>query len=473
MRKLNIQSEFKLLRSQIMKRSIFALSVVATLSFSACEKYLDVQPRASISDQQTIYDNASAITALTGAYAGLASGGYYGTTFQSIGYLSGDNIQWTGSQSQVQEFINHNVSADNSTISGAWSAIYVTINRANHVILKVPQVTDPLLTQAAKDQIVGQAYFIRALAYFDLARTWGAVPLITRPTESASDNSGIARSPQTEVYAQALSDLEKAEPLLTETTDRFKATKKTVWALKSRYYLYRGDWANAELYATKLISDNANYKLLKPFGTFFQNDARGTQESVFEIFYSAAETNGHRGQWQPQTNGGTRQWAPNDTFVDLVNNPLIGGNRSVLVAKDNQNRWYGNLYYRSPATDPTYVIRIAELYLIRAEARANQTPDGATLTDDKLLGAVADLNAVRDRAGLTGTPAATKADVLLAIENERRIEFALEPHRWFDLVRTGRAATVLNIADTRKYLMPIPNDQLLIDPALRPNNPSY
>lgn len=456
-----------------MKRAIFTLSLLGILSLASCEKYLDVEPRSSVSDEKTIFDNASAQTALSGVYAALASGGYYGTTFQSIGYLNGDNIQWTGSQSQVQEFINHNVSADNSTIGGAWNAIYLTISRANHVIAKVPQVTDPLLNQSVKDQIIGQAYFIRGLAYFDLARTWGPVPLVTKPTETASDNSGIRRSSQAEVYAQALSDLEKAEPLLTETTDRYKGTKKTVWALKSRYYLYRGDWANAETYASKLIADHANYKLLKPFGSFFQNDARGTQESVFEIFYSTAELNNHRGQWQPQTNGGTRQWAPNDALVALVNNPLTGGTRNVLVAKDNQNRWYGNLYYRSPATDPSYVIRIAELYLIRAEARANQAPDGATLTNDKLLGAIADLNAVRDRAGLTGTTATTRADVLLAIENERRLEFALEPHRWFDMVRTGRAAAVLNITDTRKYLMPIPNDQLLIDPALRPNNSGY
>jgi hypothetical protein len=461
------------LTTEIMKKAIYTLSVLATLTFSSCEKYLNVEPRASVSDEKTIFDNASAQTALTGAYAALASGGYYGTTFQSIGYLNGDNIVWTGSQSQVQEFINHNVNADNATISGAWSAIYVAINRSNHVIKKVPLVTDPLLTQANKDKIVGQAYFIRALSYFDLARTWGSVPIITQPTETATDNSGIAKSTQQEVYAHALSDLEKAELLLTETTDRYRATKKTVWALKARYYLYNRDWVNAELYATKLIADNANYRLLKPFGTFFQNDARGTAESVFEIFYSASETNGHRGQWQPQTNGGTRQWAPNDALVALVNNPLIGGNRSVLVAKDNQNRWYGNLYYRSPATDPSYVIRIAELYLIRAEARANQAADGSTIANNKVLDATVDLNAVRDRAGLIATPAVTKADVLLAIENERRLEFAFEPHRWFDLVRTGRAAAVLNITDTRKYLMPIPNDQLLIDPALRPNNPGY
>ncbi|RZK63515.1 MAG: RagB/SusD family nutrient uptake outer membrane protein, partial [Pedobacter sp.] len=344
-----------------MKKAIYTLSFLAALSLSSCEKYLDVEPRASVSDDKTIFDNASAQTALTGAYAAVASGGYYGTTFQSIGYLNGDNIAWTGSQSQVQEFINHNVSADNSTISAAWSAIYIAINRSNHVIEKVPLVSDPLLTQANKDKIVGQAYFIRALAYFDLARTWGSVPIITKPTETAADNSGIAKSTQQQVYAQSLSDLEKAELLLTETTDRYRATRKTVWALKARYYLYNRDWVNAELYATKLIADNSNYRLLKPYGTFFQGDARGTAESVFEIFYSAAELNNHRGQWQPQQNGGTRQWAPNDALVALINNPIIGGNRSVLIAKDNQNRWYGNFYYRSPATDPSFVIRIAEL----------------------------------------------------------------------------------------------------------------
>jgi hypothetical protein len=155
--------------------------------------------------------------------------------------------------------------------------------------------------------------------------------------------------------------------------------------------LYQKEWDKAEEYATKLITDNASYQLVKPYSAFFANDARGTAESVFEIFYSANETNTHRNQWQPQTNGGTRQWAPNDALVALLNDPKVGGGRSTLVAKDNQNRWYGNLYYRTPAADPTYVIRIAELYLIRAEAEANQ---------NKLTAAIADLNAIRSRAGM-------------------------------------------------------------------------
>lgn len=122
----------------------------------SCKKYLDVKPKESISDEQTVFDKISAEQAVRGIYNALADGNYYGTGFQSIGYLSGDNIQWTGSQSQIQEFINHRVSADNSTISGAWSSIYRTIGRANNVIAKVKAVNDPLLTEVLKDQLIGK-----------------------------------------------------------------------------------------------------------------------------------------------------------------------------------------------------------------------------------------------------------------------------------------------------------------------------
>jgi hypothetical protein len=447
----------------MMKTLKYIISIgILTSGLSSCESFLDVKPLESISDAQTIVDKTSAETAIRGVYSALSSGGYYGTTFQSIGYLSGDNVQWTGSQSQVQEFINKRVNPENATISGAWTAIYRTINRANNVIAKVPGVADPLLTESLRNQLIGEAHFIRSLAYFDLARTWGGVPIILTPTNSPSENSGIARSTQSEIYAQVLKDLETAEQLLPATTDRYRATRKTVWALRSRYHLYQKEWAKAEEYASKLISDS-NYRLLKPYSSFFANDARGTQESVFEIFYNANEQNAHRNQWQPQTNGGTRQWAPNDELVALVTNPATGGGRSALVARDNQNRWYGNLYYRTPATDPSYIIRIAELYLIRAEARANL---------DRISEGLTDLNAVRDRAELTASTASTKTDLLLAIENERRLEFALEPHRWYDVVRTGRAPQVFNLSDANRYIFPIPTNELLIDKALT-QNPGY
>jgi len=439
----------------------YILPIFVLLTASSCKKFLEVEPRSSISDEATITDKTSAESAIRGVYNAARS--YYSVSFQSIAYLSGDNVQWTGSQSQVQEFINHKVNAENSTVDAVWRGIYLSISRANQVLSKVPAVNDPLLTPALKDQYLGEAYFIRALNYFDLARTWGGVPIITQATSVPSDNRGIAKSSQAEVYAQVLADLELAEPLLPETTDRFRATRKTVWALKARFYLYQKNWAKAEEFSTKVINDSGSYQLLKPYSAFFlPADKRGTNESIFEFFYSTNETNEHRGQWQPQQNGGTRQWAPSNAFIALVNNPLVGGNRSTLVALDNQNRWYGNLYYRSPATDPTYVFRIAELYLIRAEARA----------ESGVAGAAADLNAVRDRAGLVATTAVNREELLLAIENERRIEFAFEAHRWFDLVRTGRATTVLNFTDENKLVMPIPVSQLQIDNALV-QNPGY
>jgi len=134
-----------------------------------------------------------------------------------------------------------------------------------------------------------------------------------------------------------------------------------------------------------------------------------------------------------------------------------------LVSIDNQGRRFGNLYYRTNGSDPSYVVRIAELFLIRAEAYAQLANVDAAL---------ADLNAVRQRAGLSDSDAADVESTLLVIENERRLEFGLEAHRWFDLVRTGRAREVLGITNVNRLLLPITAEQILIDDALE-QNPGY
>jgi tetratricopeptide (TPR) repeat protein len=452
------------------------------LTFGSCKKFLTVQPVDSVSDQVTIVDGASAQTAVRGLYRSLAgngsstatatangatSGSYYGTLFQTFGYLPGDNIQWTGSQSVIQQFISHNITADNGNLESVWTAIYATINSANHVIAKVPAVIDPTLTAALKSQLTGEGYFIRALAYFDLARVWGGVPIVLTPTLSATDKNNVKKNTVDQVYAQVISDLNAADSLLPlpATQNPVRANRETAWALKARYYLYQKNWAQAEAYASQVIADTKNYSLLTPYSSFFQPaSAIATKESVFELSYSATYPDPHGSNWEPPANGGTRQWAPNDAFIALVNNPLIGGNRNALVAQTSAGLWYGNLYYRSPATDPAYIIRIAELYLIRAEARAEL---------NELTDAISDVDAIRTRAGLGGTTAVSQADILLAVENERRIEFAFEPHRWFDLVRTGRAAAVLGVTDPNKYVFPIPITEVTLANGNLPQNPGY
>ncbi len=431
--------------------------------FSSCSEFLEVDPQLQVDESKAITNAASAATALNGLYNRLGSNGYYGSNFPALSYLSGGDVQWTGSQSAPQEVVLHKLTADNGYVSSAWAAIYQTILSANYIIQTVPAVNDPLFTGTQRNQILGEAYFIRALSYFDLARGWGGVPIILSPTREASENLNVPKSSASETYAQVLKDLELAEGLLPETTVRQKATKKTTWALRARYHLYRKEWGLAETYASKIINDTGNYSLLKPYSAFFASNAVGTAESVFELSYTISSTNNHSNWWAPPALGGRREWSPNNTLVALLNSAVTGGGRKDLLGQTAApgNLWYGKLYYRTPTgTDPAYLIRTAELYLIRSEARAQQ---------ENLFGALADLNAVRDRAGLLPFASADKDDVLNAIGQERRLEFAFEADRWFDLVRTGKAGQVLSITDPRKYVFPIPTSEIVANNAIVQN----
>lgn len=451
---------------KILKYSyIWTLAVTFTLS--SCEKFLEIDPRISTSDQVTINDENSAHTAVRGIYNQLQSDGYYGYTFQTIGFFSGDNIEYTGSQIVNQSLTNHSVRADLPALATAWTAIYNTINRANNVIAKVPALSvTPTFTDAVRNQLVGEAYFLRALSYFDLGRTWGGVQLVLVPTSSSSNLENLKRSSLADTYRQVLADLIKAEELLPNSTNRIRATRKTVWALRARYHLYREEWKEAITYASKLIDDKSNYNLLTPYSSFFADNASGTNESILELYYTTNVVNTQAYQWQPSTKGGVGWIRPSMGIVNLLNNKSIAGTRQSLISKvvlNGVDNWFGNLYYRTNGTDPAFLIRIAELYLIRAEAYAQ---------DNDIAKSLADLNVIRKRADIQELNIADKATLLLAIEQENRIEFAFENHRWYDLVRTRRAKTVLGIDEDFRLLLPIPYAQILIDKNLE-QNPQY
>ncbi|HEX2976866.1 MAG TPA: RagB/SusD family nutrient uptake outer membrane protein [Bacteroidales bacterium] len=445
-----------------MKKTIYLL--LLSILLPACE-VLNLEPESKISDRQAITDASSLETAVYGMYARLHNNDYYGLTFQSVGYLPGDNVKWTGSYDFLSQFDANNVRADNTQLPPVFTGIYRTVNCANQVISASYSLADPQLSASNRKLYRGEAYFVRALSYFDLSRLWGGVQLITEPTLSSLDNKGIRRSSLQETRLQVLTDLDSAEVLLPETTNRNRATRKTVFALKARLYLYMNDWNKAELYASKLISDS-NYELIAPYSSFFANNVKNTKESILELAYSATDQNSHSQWWQPPVNSGRREWAPTDELVNLLNDPLTGGNRKTMIARTAApgNLWYGNMYYRNPRTDPAFVLRIAEMYLIRAEARAqlSKIPEG-----------LMDLNAVRARAGLVPAAASTIEELLLATEQERRLEFAFEPHRWFDLVRTVRLDDVLGVTDRTKWVMPIPVTEIQASEGIIEQNEGY
>jgi len=437
-----------------------AVFITVILLSASCKKYLEETPNNALPTDGSITDASTARAAIIGTYDRLQ--GYYASSYPTLGTITTDNVIFNGTLSEYLQLDQNAIPTDNVITVSAYQGIYRTINSANSVIAYVPAVNDPLLTAAEKNKIVGEAYFIRALAYFDLARGWGGVQLQLKPTADLTVLKGIKRSTLDQTYDQVLADLIQAEQLLPEdASTRNRAQKSAARALRARLHLYRKQWAEAENYATQVIS-NTKYTLVKPYKSFFTAPFQ-TAESVLELAYSVNDRNTYWNLWYPSSAGGQFTLKPSDALVAKLNNAAIGGTRNTLIAGTGATV-YGVLYNTTATgTDPSYLIRIAELYLIRAEARAQQS---------KLTDAAADLNAVRSRAEVAATTAATQTAILQAIEDENGIEFAFEAHRWFDLVRTERAGAVLGITNRNFWLFPIPYSDIQSDPDVT-QNPGY
>lgn len=436
-----------------------ALAGLLLLSVS-CKKYLEEVPNNALPTETSITDVSTARAAIIGTYDRLQS--YYASSYPTLGTITTDNVVFNGTLSEYLQLDQNAIPTDNVITVSAYQGIYRTINSANSVIAYVPGLSDPLLNTAEKSKILGEAYFIRALAFFDLARGWGGVQLQLKPTVDLNGLKGIKRSTLTQTYDQVLADLVQAEQLLPEdATTRNRAQKSAARALRARLHLYRKEWADAENYASLVIS-NTKYSLVKPYKSFFTAPFQ-TAESVLELAYSVNDRNSYWNLWYPSSAGGQFTLKPSDGLVAKLNNAALGGTRNTLIAGTGTTV-YGVLYNTTAtSTDPSYLIRIAELYLIRAEARAQQ---------NKLTEAAADLNLVRARAEVPATSAVTQASLLQAIEDENGIEFAFEAHRWFDLVRTERAGAVLGINNRNYWLFPIPYSDVQSDPDVT-QNPGY
>lgn len=444
---------------KLIRYSLLALVVL----FSACKKVLETEPSLYIDQSVSIVDKRSAQTALTGAYNALSANNYQGNTYRYITNLLGDNIKWVGNSPTNREFDVYGVFTTNSRVQELWSAIYKTINIANNIIETVPGVTDVTLSSAERDKLRGEALFLRALGYFDLVRLWGNVPVVTKATQTPDDAKGIKNSNTEQVYQFIEKDLDSAQALLPATVHRNRANQFSAKALKARFYLYRKDWAKAENFATEVINDSAHFKLVKTYPEFYA--VKNSTESIFEVDYTINNKNSYAANWfQNPTTGGKKEFLPTDDFLALITNPETGGNRSALVFTTG-GITYGNMNFKiATGEDQAYILRLAELYLIRAEARAEQ---------NKLEEGLQDLNVIRSRAGIAPILAVSDRDELIEkILLERRLELAYEGQRWFDLIRTGKAQQVLGITDANKLLLPIPRQEVLINSDLT-QNPGY
>jgi len=444
-----------------MKKYIF----IATIAFASvsCNGILDTVPQTTISDASVIIDEKSSLAALTGVYDGVQ--GYFGVNQLAHNVIADNVVSSTAPGNIIPTLTASGSGAFDPTSGAGYSAAYATINRANFVISKTSALNNIVIKPASKKQYLGEAYFLRALTYFDLVRTYGGVPVITNPTLSPTQDNGIKRATVADTYAQVLADLNAADTLLTETIVRNHANRFSVYALKSRFYLYTENWDKAEEYASKVIANTTGFKLVKPYSTFYTTTK--STESIFELSFSSSDKNPIYTYLLSSAEGGRLDYIVEPGFAAQLLDPTKGGARKSLIKLLPTGAYEPTEYANQDGSSSLYVLRLAEQYLIRAEARVKKT------TSD-LANAIIDLNTIRTRsdvASFVATGSTTANDVLLAIENERRYELAFEGHRFSDIVRTGRAATVFGalnslFTDPGRWVFPIPYSAIVADPDL-------
>jgi len=417
------------------------------LLLPACE-VLDVTPQSSIPAAEAFKNKAGIQRGINGAYSGLQSLSYYGRTYNIFSDLAADNLTHPANATSVSyaEVDNNSILPENGSVDGIWSAIYDGINVANNVIAQVPGI--PEMSQVEKNAALGELYFIRALNHFNLLNYFGPIPVKITPTIGV-ENVNVPRDDVSTVYRAIIDDLNFAAQNLPAGGSKIRASRYAAHALLARVYLYQKDYQKAIDEATKVISEGG-YQLKDNFADVFTAEA--TSESIFEIDYTALDRNRIAEFNFPLTLNGRREVAPSD---DLISKFTPDDERFAASIAFTGGQPYAIKYDDlSTGADNVIVLRLAEMYLIRAEAKAQLGGDVTQIQSD--------LNTVRSRANLAGTSANTPTALLSAIEAERRLEFAFEGHRWFDLVRTGRAVAVLiTVNSVNQTLFPIPLSELL------------
>lgn len=435
--------------------------IVTGLSFSSCKKFLDSKPTSQISVDNFYKTEADFNQGLVGAYSAFAhvyqGNGYYSLLID----LRSDNTteltpggDGNDAKMNIDEFRE---TTDNEHITAFWRDSYTLIARANSII---SSVTNAQISDDFKKQFTGEAKALRALSYFNLVRLYGDVPLVTEPVSDIDASYKVKRSAADEVYAQIVSDLTEAETALPVSFDDANAGRATVGVAESllgNVYLTQKKYAEAAAEFKKVIDLNI-YGLLPVYADLFKAGMQGNKEAIWQAQYKTGASylgsnlpnhfaptgsegitiasGGAYGFNQP-TEDIANAYGPNDVRRNNIADGYTS-NGAFVAAKYIRGyveRETGGGYADSGAD--WYVLRFADILLMYAEAlnEANQGPTSEAYTS---------INLVRQRAGLDALAGLNYDTFKAAVYNEERLESPFEGHRWFNLLRTGKALEVMN-----------------------------
>jgi tetratricopeptide (TPR) repeat protein len=433
--------------------------------FVSCSDFLEVQLDDEILTSEAIVNKETAEAAVIGLYNNMQSATLYGGDQVLVADLLSGNGVATGFQPFYEEIANARVSAGNAYVENVWIELYNVINAANNILANIDEIAG--IDEENRNRIRGSAQYFRAMALFDLLRQFGeffeegssfGIPVFTEVLDRSSALT-VARASVADTYSQIIADLNQAEALLPENTPSIFISKAAAQAMLARVLLYKKDYEQAEEQATKVI-DNDRFELNPAYAQNFEEE--GSDEIVFELEFNQQDG-------QDLSNLLVLSTA-NEVSATEALYESFGEEDPRRAFFTRQFGIYRCTKYGELATDidrNVPLIRLAEIYLIRSEARAFQ---------GNFAGAVSDLNQVRTRSlpdaaysdeQLTGLEAFSDALLL-----ERKLELAFEGQYWFDLVRYGRATELRGVESYRRIL-PIPLREVQVSNGLIVQNDGY
>lgn len=451
---------------------IFGLLLISQC-FLACSDYLSLEiPSSQLTGSMVFEDRNTANAALVDIYTklrdnGMLTGKTSGSAV-SLGMYADELIYYGTDDGNVSQIFDNVLLATNPTARQFWNDSYHQIYCANAVMEGCQNAIN--LSMEDKRQFIGEASFVRALVHFYLLNLFGNIPFIV--TTDHEQNRLAEPMDRTQVYEKIVADLEKAIELLPENyvdQERVRPIKATASALLARVYLYQGLWQQAEATASTVINNPA-YTWEEDLDKIFLKESTTT---IWQFSPKSPGDNAYEGAAFIFTNGPPPSVGLNPDLVAAFDDNDLRKTHWVETITNGENTWYHAFKYKQntntgTSSEYSIVFRLAEQYLIRAEARARQ---------GDLAGAKEDLNKIRNRAGLSNYPSTTMDEMISEIIVQRKLEFFTEyGHRFFDLKRTGRANTVLTLSkpgwDDKDNLWPIPEAELLANPNMV-QNPGY
>jgi hypothetical protein len=458
-----------------LNKILYILSFCVVLSFVSCDKILEVDLPSNIVSQEEVFEDPVTIKlAVTGLYEHnfLETNSIYSDVLVRLLSIAADESYHNQPNlPNYVELTSNTYGPANSYIAYLWTLPYESILLSNDLISHLLETA--VISEVEKRHYIGEAKYFRAYDYFILVNIFGDVPWVI--SSNVFETELLPRESKEKIITEKdgiIDDLKYAKTALaTSNNPRTRVTKASASALLARVYLYHRDWEDAEREANEVIT-TSGYKLETNLENVF---LRTSKETILSV-----SSSGSSPSYVDRTSMG--MYMLNVSFFrltdELVNSFEDNDLRKEKWLKDEGAYFHCWKYKRNKtsaagAAEDLVLLRLSEQYLIRAEARAQQNK----LTG--VNGAIADLDTIRHRAGLDYLPQTlSKEEVLLAIENERRHELFLEEgHRWWDLVRTGRADAVLGSFPGKQWasykaLFPIPIDELIRNRKLTPN-PGY